>query len=79
MADIMDYIDWRGDIGFDEVHVNEVDGLIFSQLIYVQMKSYMPDAKKSYLTIKQLSNLYCADHNDDEICLLYTSPSPRDA
>ena len=26
MADIMDYIDWRGDIGFDEVHVNEVDG-----------------------------------------------------
>ena len=25
MADIMDYIDWRGDIGFDEVHVNEVD------------------------------------------------------
>lgn len=37
MADIMDYIDWRGDIGFDEVHVNEVDGLIFSQLIYVQM------------------------------------------
>ena len=29
MADIMDYIDWRGDIGFDEVHVNEVDGLIF--------------------------------------------------
>ena len=33
MADIMDYIDWRGDIGFDEVHVNEVDGLIFSQLI----------------------------------------------
>ena len=56
MADIMDYIDWRGDIGFDEVHVNEVDGLIFSQLIYVQMKPYMPDAKKSYLTIKQLSS-----------------------
>lgn len=67
MADIMDYIDWRGDIGFDEVHVNEVDGLIFSQLIYVQMKPYMPDAKKSYLTIKQLSSLYCADRSDDEI------------
>ena len=67
MADIMDYIDWRGDIGFDEVHVNEVDGLIFSQLIYVQMKPYMPDAKKTYLTIKQLSSLYCADHSDDEI------------
>lgn len=67
MADIMDYIDWRGDIGFDEVHVNEVDGLIFSQLIYVRMKPYMPDAKKSCITIKQLSSLYCADHSDDEI------------
>ena len=44
-----------------------MDGLIFSQLIYVQMKPYMPDAKKSYLTIKQLSSLYCADHSDDEI------------
>lgn len=32
MADIMDYIDWRGDIGFDEVQVNEVDGLIFHSL-----------------------------------------------
>lgn len=32
MADIMDYIDWRGDIGFDEVHANEVDGLIFHSL-----------------------------------------------
>ena len=31
------------------------------------MKPYMPDAKKSYLTIKQLSSLYCADHSDDEI------------
>ena len=42
MADIMDYIDWRGDIGFDEVHVNEVDGLIFSQLIYCLL--YTSDA-----------------------------------
>ena len=66
MADIMDYIDWRGDIGFDEVHVNEVDGLIFSQLIYVQMKPYMPDAKKSYLTIKQLTSLNTADHREHD-------------
>ena len=35
MADIMDYIDWRGDIGFDEVHVNEVDGLDFFHSLFM--------------------------------------------
>ena len=60
MADIFDYIDWRGDIGFDRVPVNEVDSMIFSQLIYVKMQPYMPDIKKSKLTIKQLADMYLA-------------------
>ncbi|MFR2032483.1 MAG: Mbeg1-like protein [Agathobacter sp.] len=67
MADIFDYIDWRGDIGFDRVPVNEVDSMIFSQLIYVKMQPYMPDIKKSKLTIKQLADMYLADNNDDDI------------
>lgn len=49
MADIFDYIDWRGDIGFDRVPVNEVDSMIFSQLIYVKMQPYMPDIKNQNL------------------------------
>lgn len=52
MADIMDYIDWRGDIGFDEVHVNEVDGLIFSQLNLCADEVICAGAKKSYLIDK---------------------------
>ena len=67
MADIFDYIDWRGDIGFDRVPVNEVDSMTFSQLIYVKMQPYMPDIKKSKLTIKQLADMYLADNNDDDI------------
>lgn len=32
MADIMDYMEWRGDVTFDMIPVNEVDGLIFRNL-----------------------------------------------
>ena len=35
MADLFDYLDWRGDIGFEAVGVTPVDGLIFSALAYV--------------------------------------------
>ena len=35
MANILDYIDWRGDLSFDVSPFNEVDGLILSQLSYV--------------------------------------------
>lgn len=67
MANIMDYIDWRGDIGFDAVGLNEVDSLIFSQLIYIQMKPYLPDEKHSKLTVAQLAKLYFADNSEEQI------------
>ncbi len=67
MANIMDYIDWRGDIGFDEVGLNEVDSLIFSQLIYIRMKPYLPDEKHSKLTIGQLAKLYFSDNSVKQI------------
>ena len=34
MADIMDYMEWRGDVTFDMIPVNEVDGLIFAICIH---------------------------------------------
>lgn len=67
MANIMDYIDWRGDIGFDEVGLNEVDSLIFSQLIYIRMKPYLPEEKHSKLTIGQLAKLYFSDNSEKQI------------
>ena len=66
-SNIMDYVDWRGDLGFDEAGLNEVDSLIFSQLIYVQMKPYLPEEDTSAITIKQLADMYCADNDDRSI------------
>ncbi len=37
MADIRDYLNWRGDLSFDISPLNEVDGLILSYLSYLEM------------------------------------------
>ena len=36
MSNLMDYLDWRGDLTFREAPFNEVDNLILAQLVYVQ-------------------------------------------
>ena len=34
MANMMDYLDWRGDLTFTASRFNEVDNLLFAELVY---------------------------------------------
>ena len=34
MANILDYLTWRGDIPFSQVPLNEIDSLILSRISY---------------------------------------------
>ena len=43
MADMLDYLAWRGDIEFPQMPVNPVDALIFSTLSYIQFEDIVPD------------------------------------
>ncbi len=43
MADMLDYLAWRGDIEFPQMSVNPVDALIFSTLSYIQFEDIVPD------------------------------------
>ena len=43
MADMLDYLAWRGDIEFSQMHVNPVDALIFSTLSYIQYEDIVPN------------------------------------
>ena len=43
MADMLDYLAWRGDIEFPQLPVNPVDALIFSTLSYIDFKDIVPD------------------------------------
>ena len=43
MADMLDYLAWRGDIEFTQMPVNPVDALIFSTLSYIRFEDIVPD------------------------------------
>jgi len=42
MADLFEYITWRGDLGFAQSPLNSVDSLIFSQLSYLPFDGIVP-------------------------------------
>lgn len=42
MADMLDYLDWRGDIPFSTDPFNEVDSLILSETAYVDFEGIVP-------------------------------------
>ncbi len=58
MADILDYITWRGDITFDYSPFNEVDSLIFSQLSYLDFTNIIPENIKTKITVWQTWELF---------------------
>ena len=43
MADLRDYIKWRGDLTFEQSSFNEVDNLIFSFISYVDFSGIVPE------------------------------------
>lgn len=42
MADLLDYVLWRGDISFEAAALNEIDCLIFVQLSYIKFDDIVP-------------------------------------
>lgn len=55
---IIDYIEWRGDLNFIERGFNEVDNLIFSELAYTNMNGIVSDENKFTITIGELCEKY---------------------
>ena len=46
MANILDYLDWRGDVTLEEKEFNEVDNLILSELAYADMDGIAPSPEE---------------------------------
>ena len=38
MPNIIDYIEWRGDLGFENSPINEIDDIIFARFSYLPFK-----------------------------------------
>ena len=68
MANIEDYLDWRGDIPFSVDPFNEVDNLILAELAYSPFYGYVagPDLKTE-VPISEVCRRFFEDHTDEEI------------
>ena len=46
MANLLDYLDWRGDLTLEQSPFNEVDNLILAELSFVDFKDIVPGPGK---------------------------------
>lgn len=68
MANILDYLDWRGDLTFDISEFNEVDNLLLSQLVYVDLEGIVPGPESGKkINIVEASQLFFERHDENEI------------
>jgi hypothetical protein len=66
MADLFDYILWRGDLKFDRNPFNPVDNIVFSQLSYLPMEGIVPGPQDDGgVTIGELSEKYAIIQKDN--------------
>jgi hypothetical protein len=66
MANLFDYISWRGDLGFDKAPFNPVDNIVFSQLSYLPMEGIVPGPQeRSWVTIGELAAKYAVMQQDN--------------
>jgi len=65
MANILDYIDWRGDISLEQSPFNDIDNLIFTQLCYIEFESIVPSFnERGSITISEAAKLFLSLNKD---------------
>lgn len=55
MANLLDYISWRGDLSFSKSPFNKLDALILSQITYILWDDVAPEKFKEPVPLKQLA------------------------
>lgn len=59
MANLMDYIDWRGDLTMEVSPFNEVDNLVLSHMTYVNFENIVPSLYEGgSISIRSASELF---------------------
>ena len=60
MANIMDYLVWRGDLDWDASPFNEVDNVILSELVYVDFSDIVPQVGEGSITLFEANERFFA-------------------
>jgi len=67
MANIFDYLDWRGDILFSQDPFNEVDNLVLAELAYTDFDGIIGEDPLQGLSVRELNERYFSLHTEEEI------------
>ena len=78
MANMMDYLLWRGDLSFKQAEFNEVDNLIFSELVYVDFDGIVPSLNEDKsITLKEASKIFFEHHTDEAVSYTHLKQNDR--
>ena len=61
MADMFDYLTWRGDIPFSQVPLGAVDSLIFTTLSYIEFNGIAPETPYQWVTLEEAASKLLQD------------------
>lgn len=68
MANMVDYLEWRGDLSFRASGFNEIDNLLLAQLAYVDFEGIVPgEDSDEEITLKEASESFWSMHDENEI------------
>lgn len=68
MANMLDYIEWRGDITFKQSTFNKVDNIIMSQIAYVDLKGIVPGiSERGFITLAEAAEKYFKLHDEESL------------
>ena len=67
MGNIMDYINWRGDLSFEQSKFNEVDNLILACFSYVNLDGIPAVAEQKEIELKNLAEEFMKLHTMEEL------------
>ncbi|MBO5352888.1 MAG: DUF2974 domain-containing protein [Lachnospiraceae bacterium] len=69
MAGLLDYLDWRGDLTFEEAEFNEVDSLILAWLSYAALDGIVPAecSETDAITIEEATRQFLKTHDAEKI------------
>ena len=62
MGNIMDYLEWRGDLTLEREPFCEVDNLLMSYLAYVRMEGIAPQPGEMPKSLKEISQEFFQIH-----------------
>ena len=68
MANIIDYIDWRGDLGFECAPFNDVDALILAQLSYLPFDGILTDDVT--MTVREISEHFIPEKIPEKLRII---------